>query len=388
MTVATARTSGDTDLTVATGGSLTFTTANWATAQNVTLRAAEDADQASGIAVFTASAAGHRAATVDATEAENDTPVYTQRFVELYNRIKDPANGYFSPQGIPYHSVETLIVEAPDYGHVTTSEAFSYLLQLEASYGKVTTDWKPFNDAWALMERYIIPAHAEQPTTDAYKPASPATYAPELDLPSQYPAQLDFAAPVGQDPIAGELKSAYGNSDIYGMHWLLDVDNKYGYGKCGDGTTKPSYINTFQRGPQESVWETIPQPSCDTFAHGGRNGFLDLFTGDASYAKQWKYTNAPDADARAVQSAYWALTWAKEQGKGAAVSASVANAAKMGDYLRYSFFDKYFKKIGNCVDVRTCANGTGKDSSHYLLSWYYAWGGGLDAASAVVLADR
>ena len=54
------------------------------------------------------------------------------------------------------------------------------------------------------------------------------------------------------------------------------------------------------------MWETIPQPSCDTFAFGGPNGYLDLFTEDSGYAKQWKYTNAPDADARAVQAAYWA----------------------------------------------------------------------------------
>ena len=98
------------------------------------------------------------------------------------------------------------------------------------------------------------------------------------------------------------------------------------------------------------MWETVPQPSCETFAHGGPNGFLDMFIKDAGApAKQWKYTNAPDADARAVQAAYWALTWAKEQGKQADVAATVAKAAKMGDYLRYAMFDKYFKKIGNCV---------------------------------------
>ena len=102
---------------------------------------------------------------------------------------------------------------------------------------------------------------------------------------------------------------------------------------------------------------------------------------DASYAKQWKYTDAPDADARAVQAAYWADKWATAQGKQSAVSASVAKAAKMGDYLRYSMFDKYFKKIGNCVGPSTCAAGTGKDSDHYLISWYYAWGGSLDTAS-------
>ena len=62
------------------------------------------------------------------------------------------------------------------------------------------------------------------------------------------------------------------------MHWLLDVDNTYGFGRCGDGDHRGrAYINTFQRGPQESVWETVPHPSCETFAHGGPNGFLDLF---------------------------------------------------------------------------------------------------------------
>src|SRR5256886_13479834 len=43
VTVTTARTSGDTDLSVSAGASLGFTTANWDVAQNVTLAAAEDA---------------------------------------------------------------------------------------------------------------------------------------------------------------------------------------------------------------------------------------------------------------------------------------------------------------------------------------------------------
>jgi hypothetical protein len=59
----------------------------------------------------------------------------------------------------------------------------------------------------------------------------------------------------------------------------------------------------------------------------------------------------------------------------------VAKAAKMGDYLRYAMFDKYFKKIGNCVGPSTCPAGSGKDSMHYLLSWYYAWGGATDPAA-------
>ena len=312
------------------------------------------------------------------TTGPGGTSVYDERFLTMYKKIHDPANGYFSKTGIPYHSIETLIVEAPDHGHETTSEAFSYWMWIEAEYGRITGDWKGFNEAWAVTEKYIIPSSTDQPTTSFYTPAKPATYAGESDKQSDYPSKLDGTAPVGEDPLAGELKAAYGSSDVYGMHWLLDVDNTYGFGKCGDGTTAPAYINTFQRGSSESVWETVPQPSCDMFTFGGKNGFLDLFTADTSYAKQWKFTNAPDADARAVQAAYWALQWATKQGKQSEITASVAKAVKMGDYLRYAMFDKYFKKIGNCVGPATCPGATGKDSGHYLMSWYYAWGGSAD----------
>ncbi len=307
-------------------------------------------------------------------------PSFKQRFLDLYNKIMSPSSGYFSPQGIPYHSVETLMVEAPDYGHETTSETFSYWLWLEATYGKVTGNWQPFNKAWATMEKYMIPSHQDQPTNSGYNPSKPATYAPEHNEPSQYPSKLQSSVSVGQDPLYSELKQTYNTSDVYGMHWLLDTDNWYGYGHCGDHTSKPSYINTFQRGAQESVWKTVPQPSCDTFAFGGKNGFLDLFTGDSSYAKQWRYTDAPDADARSVQAAYWAYTWAKAQGKEATIAPTIAKAAKMGDYLRYAFFDKYFKKMG-CTS-ENCTAGTGKDSASYLLSWYYAWGGSLSTSSS------
>ena len=380
VTVASARASGNSGLSVSSGASLTFTPQNWNTAQKVTVTAG---NSGTGSAVFESTAAGHAKASVTVTQLAA-AKMYDARFLELYGKITNPANGYFSPEGIPYHSVETLIVEAPDHGHETTSEAYSYLLWLQAMYGKVTGDWSKFNGAWDLMEKYMIPTHADQPTNSFYNASKPATYAPELDTPNEYPAKLDTGVSVGSDPIAGELKSAYGTDDVYGMHWLQDVDNVYGYGnspgKCeaGPSDTGPSYINTFQRGAQESVWETVPQPTCDAFKYGGKNGYLDLFTGDASYAKQWKFTNAPDADARAVQAAYWADIWAKEQGKGSAVSATVGKAAKMGDYLRYSMFDKYFKKVGNCVGPSTCPAGTGKDASFYLMSWYYAWGGATD----------
>jgi hypothetical protein len=45
-------------------------------------------------------------------------------FLAMYGDM-NAANGYFSPLGIPYHSVETFMVEAPDYGHETVSETYS-----------------------------------------------------------------------------------------------------------------------------------------------------------------------------------------------------------------------------------------------------------------------
>ena len=301
---------------------------------------------------------------------------YTDRFIAHWNALHEPANGYFSPEGIPYHAAETLLVEAPDYGHHTTSEAYSYWLWLESAYGKVTKDWKPLAAAWESTEAYIIPTPDDQPTTGSYSENHPAVYAGEQDLPSAYPAPFDPAAPVGHDPLAKELKAAYNSPFIYGMHWLLDVDNFYGFGRRGDRVSRPSFINTFQRGMQESVWETIPQPCWDDFQFGGENGFLDLFVKqDGGYVRQWKYTTAPDADARAVQAMYWAKRWADEQGNGPAVDSLVRKASKMGDYLRYALFDKYFKEMG-CQDPR-CPAAEGYGAAHYLLSWYYAWGGSL-----------
>lgn len=307
-----------------------------------------------------------------AAEAGADT--YQERFLELWGDLNNPANGYFSPQGIPYHSIETLIVEAPDYGHVTTSEAISYYMWLGAMYGKFTGDFSGFEKAWDVAEKYLIPTEADQPNVSMsrYDASKPATYAPEWELPSLYPAQLNFGAPVGRDPINSELVSAYGTNTIYGMHWLLDVDNWYGYGSRGDGVTAPSYINTFQRGKEESTWETVPHPSWEAMKYGGKNGYLDLFTGDSNYATQFRYTDAPDADARAVQATYWADQWADESGVDLGTYRD--KASKMGDYLRYSMFDKYFRKIGSPTVA-----GTGYDAAHYLLSWYYAWGGGISS---------
>lgn len=299
------------------------------------------------------------------------------KFMQLYSQIKDPGNGYFSAEGIPYHAIETLLSEAPDYGHMSTSEAYSYWLWLEAMYGYYTKDWSKLEAAWDNMEKYIIPINEgdgkeEQPGMNYYDPNKPATYAAEKRQPDQYPSEMTGKYAPGRDPIDSELKATYGNNQTYLMHWLIDVDNWYGYGNLLNPSHTSTYVNTFQRGEQESVWEAIPHPSQDNKTFGKANeGFMSLFTKENNTpAAQWRYTNATDADARAVQVLYWA----KEMGYNN--PAYLNKAKKMGDYLRYGLYDKYFQKIGSGKNGSPAA-GTGKDASSYLLAWYTSWGGGL-----------
>ncbi|MEQ4715701.1 glycoside hydrolase family 6 protein [Nonomuraea sp. B19D2] len=75
VTVTTTRTSGDTDLSVSSGGSLTFTPSNWNTAQTVTLAAAQDSDTTAGTAAFNVGGTGVTPATVNATEVDDDAVV-------------------------------------------------------------------------------------------------------------------------------------------------------------------------------------------------------------------------------------------------------------------------------------------------------------------------
>jgi endoglucanase len=74
VTVTVARASGDADLTVSGGSALVFTPANWSTAQQVTVAAAQDADTAAGTASFTVAGTGVDGTAFTATEADDDTP--------------------------------------------------------------------------------------------------------------------------------------------------------------------------------------------------------------------------------------------------------------------------------------------------------------------------
>ncbi len=79
VTLTAARTSGDPDLFVSSGTSLSFNSTNFSTAQTVVVTSAEDADAGNGSASITISGTGFVSQTVTATESDNDAiaPVIT-----------------------------------------------------------------------------------------------------------------------------------------------------------------------------------------------------------------------------------------------------------------------------------------------------------------------
>jgi hypothetical protein len=86
VTASVSRVSGDTDITVQAGSSLTFSTSNWNTYQTVTLAAAEDSDTSNGTATIRISATSIANKDVTATEQDNDT----LSFVTSVNSVTVP----------------------------------------------------------------------------------------------------------------------------------------------------------------------------------------------------------------------------------------------------------------------------------------------------------
>ena len=308
---------------------------------------------------------------------------YYQRFVDLYAIMKNPMSGYFGPPTgakafqYPYHSIEKLLVEAPDSGHQSVSETASFWAKLETWNLGITGDKSGYVDMWNKVEANFIPAGANQ-VWGTFNALSPADYQPEQDVPDDYPV-LPQAFPVGAgtssgDILAAALETTYGTKNIYMMHWMIDVDGDYGY-RNADNATKGVFINSYQRGMQESTWECVTHPEFENFLNGGSTyGYLPLYgqskptypDAPYDYAKQIRYTVAPDAEARQIQASFMANRFATEHGT--TVSPQDTKAKKMGDYLRYCLFDKYFRK-GAGID------GQGKTN---LVSWYMSFG--MDAA--------
>ncbi|MCR5718140.1 MAG: cellulose 1,4-beta-cellobiosidase [Oscillospiraceae bacterium] len=325
--------------------------------------------------VIGASAAGTRTK----EEAFGDS-TYAERFLSLYDDVvtHGQENGYLSKNdggagsfGIPYHAVEEVIIEAPDYGHETTSEAMSYLVWVAAMHDKLATETGKGSagdlaKAWKTMEVMIPDVQDNFWTAGKVS----AQYCGEYDTPEQcaeeWGSEPDKTA---ENPIYSLFTSVYqgkGKGGLYLMHWLADVENWYGYGQG----TNFTFINTFQRGEQESCWETVPHPCVEELKFGNpQKGMKGVFNRDAQVTPQYAYTNAPDAEDRAIQGVFDAIKW------GVGDASVSAKASEMGDELRNNMYDKYYQEIS---ENTTWANGNAGDrSKHYLMNWYTSWGGAL-----------
>ena len=332
------------------------------------------------------------AATQYATE-DKANESYVKMFESLYDDVitNGVQNGYLSSQkngdsfGIPYHAAETMVVEAPDYGHETTSEAMSYIVWVAAMHDVLVKEGKisgsnELKKAWTTLEA-IIPGWSKasginekiEYETFWTQPRLKADAANEEDLPDNYPAkQVQGAGAEAINPLFDTFKAAYsGEKGYYLMHWLADVDDWYGFGggTPGGNSGNFTFINTFQRGEQESCFETVPHPCIEELKYGNKSsGIKGIFNGD-NVPEQYAFTNAPDAEDRAIQAVYFADRY------GVNTDGVSKLAGKMGDQCRNDMFDKYYKKIG-CQDIHT--ESSGLESQHYLMGWYTSWGGALD----------
>ena len=349
---------------------------------------------AAGMAATSVAPSFASAATAQASE-NNANQAYSTMFESLYDDVitNGQANGYLSSQnnggdsfGIPYHAVETLVVEAPDYGHETTSEAMSYIVWMAAMHdalaeaGAISGSTGELAKAWTTMEAMIpgCSVASGRMTDVLYKTlweqdrlkSDPAA---EGDEPSDYPVAGYGGEAV--NPLFNTFKSAYGSDNgYYLMNWLADVDDWYGF----NGNGKFCFINTFQRGTQESCFETVPQPCLEELKYGmtstPNTGIKGIFNGVGSVPKQYAFTNAPDAEDRAIQAVYFANQW------NAGSPTISALAGKMGDQCRNDMFDKYYKPIAKGTSSSTEQNQGqlgALGGQHYLMSWYTAWGGAL-----------
>lgn len=370
-----------------------------------------------------ASAAGTRTK----EEAYGDE-TYAARFMSLYDDVvtNGVANGYMSSTstvsgglGVPYHSIEELCIEAPDYGHETTSEALSYLVWVAAMRDNIVNDaingevtvanvkdasTESVGDlakAWLTMESTMIPD--VQNNFMSKGSSLSATFSSEWPQIEMYPTDMKMDK-TATNPIHNYFCSVYGSDDgLYLMHWLADVDDWYGFGAANGSSYKQenvsgnfTLINTFQRGEQESCWETIPHACVDVHNKGygikGNGGMKGFFNTDQAPGEQWSYTNAPDAEDRAIQAVYAANRWGvgdqTVNSKWGGVQSLTELAAKMGDETRNNMYDKYYQAIGVGARATSSQNASNYGVSwtnandpnvgkHYLMNWYTSWGGGL-----------
>jgi hypothetical protein len=112
-----------------------------------------------------------------------------------------------------------------------------------------------------------------------------------------------------------------------------------------------------------------------------------FFNTENDPASQYSYTNAPDAEDRAIQAVYAANRWGvgdqTVNSKWGGTQTLSALAGKMGDETRNNMYDKYYKQIGASYNNMGEWASSGSDNGkHYLMNWYTSWGGGIDQSWA------
>ncbi len=121
VTVGVSRSSGDADLNVVSGASLTFTPANFATPQAVMLEASEDTDAVNDEANFTIAASGITSQTVNLRALENDLPAIAPSVAAL--QIGEGGSGQFtvSLTGPPAADLNVTVTRASGDADVTVT---------------------------------------------------------------------------------------------------------------------------------------------------------------------------------------------------------------------------------------------------------------------------
>jgi endoglucanase len=152
VTVTVSRTSGDTGLSVTSGSTLTFTSANWSAAQKVTV----SADSAStGTATFSASTAGYTAATV--TVAETGGGAGAPQLHVSGNKLVDASGNQVVLHGMNHSGTEFACVQnngifdgPMDQAAITAMKSWTHVNAVRV----------PLNEACWNAESYVNPADA------------------------------------------------------------------------------------------------------------------------------------------------------------------------------------------------------------------------------------
>ena len=209
-----------------------------------------------------------RRAAVAAVEPARRGNAYTDRFARALERHPQPAERLLQPRGRALSRRRDAALRGARLRARDDVRGVQLLAVAGGRLRKGDARLGTLDRAWKNMERYIIPTQADQPTNMAYTDRKPATYAPEGDTPAAYPSQLDRQRS-GRPRSAGARAAASYGRGAPSTACTGSSTSTTGTASASAATAPgPSYMNTFQRGPQESVWETIPQPCWDEFKCG------------------------------------------------------------------------------------------------------------------------